>query len=379
MGKYSQRVLESGQTSFRPVWAKAAEPVRPEKPIGSDDVGRPWRFWYAALGQAGQPTMPNDPLTDIVRSLSLIGGVFLDAEFTAPWAITAHVTEEDCRPFMPIPRQVIAYHVMTEGRALVSLDDHDDYREHYCAKSGDVVFLPSNALHVLASETGLSLISGDDLLLPMGEDGPARIRFGGGGARACILCGFIASNAGPSPLLDTLPEILIISIESLATRRWIEASIAMAARELTAGRVAGGAVMSRLSELLLIEALRAYLERTPHPPGWLAGMADPRIARALTSIHADLASPLPVTALAASASMSRSAFVERFTEFLGIGPRRYILDQRIQMARMLLRDTELGMADVAYRVGYDAPEAFSRAFKRETGRSPAEWRETHNA
>ncbi len=318
--------------------------------------------------------MHNDPLTDIVRSLDLGGGIFLDAEFTAPWAISAHVTEEDCRPFMPMPRQVIAYHVITEGEAIVSLDDREGYREHYRAKGGDVVFLPCNALHVLASEPGQSLVSGDDLLLPAGADRLARIKFGGGGARTRILCGFIASKAGPSRLLDTLPELLVIGIGNLATLRWIEASIAKAAQELTAGRVAAGAVMAQLTELLLIEALRAHLEDAPRPSGWLAGMADPRVGRALARIHAGLASPPPVTALADAAGMSRSSFVTHFTEIMGVGPQRYMLDQRIEAARLLLRDTELGMAEVAYRVGYDAPEAFSRAFKRETGRSPADWR-----
>ncbi len=323
--------------------------------------------------------MLTDPLTDIVKSLDLTGGVFVDAAFTAPWAITSQVSEEDCRPFMKIPAQVIAYHVVTEGELLVSLDKHEGYQRHLMARAGDVLFLPSNAPHVLASEPGQSLLSGDDLLLPAGENGLVQIRHGGGGARCRILCGFIASNSGPNPLLCSLPKLLVISMEDFATRRWIEASIAMAARELTAGRVAGGAMMSTLSELLLIEALRAYLERTPQPTGWLAGMADPRIARALARIHATLDAPPPVTVLAAAAGMSRSAFVEHFTDAMGVGPRRYILNQRIRRAAMLLRETELGMAEVAYRVGYNAPEAFSRAFKRETGCSPADWRQTSGA
>lgn len=318
--------------------------------------------------------MANDPLTDIVRSLDLTGGVFVDAEFTAPWAITSHVTEEDCAPFMPIPKQVIAYHVMIEGEAIVSLHGREGYREDCRARAGDVVFLPSNALHVLASEPGVSLYSGDDLLLPAAENGLVRIRHGGGGARTHLLCGFIACNAGPSPLLEMLPKLMVIGVEDLTTRRWIEASIVMAARELTAGRIASGSVVAKLAELLLVEALRAHLETAPRPSGWLAGMADPRIARALALLHGGLCRPPPVTALAEAAGMSRSAFVARFTEIMGVGPRRYALDQRIQAASLLLRETALGMAEVAHRVGYDAPEAFSRAFKRETGASPADWR-----
>ncbi|WP_298920962.1 AraC family transcriptional regulator [uncultured Roseobacter sp.] len=314
--------------------------------------------------------MPNDPLSDIVRALDLTGGVFLDAEFSAPWAIASKVSEEDCQPFLPVPKQVIAYHVVTEGQMMVALDD----RTEQMAQFGDVVFLPSNAWHVLSSDPGLSPALGDDLVLPAAEDGLASIRFGGGGARTRILCGFIASSSGPSPLLETLPETLVIRIEDVATRRWLEASIAMAARELTAGRVSSNTVMAQLSELLLVEALRAYLETADRPSGWLAGMADPQIATVLARVHRNLANPHGIEALARETGMSRSTFVDRFTEIMGVAPGGYVLTQRMQTARSLLRDTPLPMSEIAYRVGYDAPEAFSRAFKRCFGVAPAEWR-----
>ncbi|MEM9224492.1 MAG: AraC family transcriptional regulator [Pseudomonadota bacterium] len=317
----------------------------------------------------------NDSLSDVVRSLDLTGGVFLDAELSAPWAITAHVTEEDCRPFMPVPRQVLAYHVVTDGQAIVSLDRSSGYRTHHLARAGDVVLLPSNALHILASESGETPVSGDDLLLAPGDDGLVRIRHGGGGACTKILCGFMAARAGPVPLFNTLPSLLVISIETVATLNWIEASIAFAARELSAGRVAAAGVTARLSEILLIEALRAHLEQTPRPTGWLAGMADPRIAKALALVHGELGRQVSVTSMAEAAGLSRSAFVERFTATLGVGPRQYVLDQRIASSQALLRETNLSTTEIAYRVGYHAPEAFSRAFKRVAGRTPAQWRE----
>ncbi|MCG8413183.1 MAG: AraC family transcriptional regulator [Pseudomonadales bacterium] len=321
-----------------------------------------------------KPTSRGDPLSDVVGSIDLVGSVFLSAEFTAPWAIIAHVTEEDCLPFMPVPRQVIAYHVVTEGQAIVSLDKGEGYQVHYRAQKGDVVILPSNPLHILASETGVEPVSGDELLLPVGSSGLARISHGGGGDRTNILCGFMAGDSGPVPLLNTLPEILIVNIESMETRRWIEASITMAAREVTNGRPSGTTLVPGVCRLLLIEALRSYMEQNPKPGGWLAGMAHPRISRALARIHLDLAIPMRVEDLAAEVGMSRSAFVSRFTELMGVGPRQYILSQRIETAAGLLRETDLTSAQIAFRVGYDAPEAFSRAFKRETGKSPSDWR-----
>ena len=323
--------------------------------------------------------MINDPLSEIVGSLDLTGAVFLKAEFTAPWAITSHVTEEDCRPFMPVPRQVIGYHVVTEGEATVSLDQGAGYEVHHRAKAGDIVFLPSNAMHVLASATGGRPICGDDLILPADKDGLLRIEHGGGGDRTRVLCGFMASNSGRNPLIGMLPELLVTSIESLETRQWVEASVSMAARDFASGRLASGAVVAGLCRLLLVEALRGYLEQGHAARGALGAIAHPRMSRALARIHADLSAPLRVEELAAEVGMSRSAFVDRFTEVVGVGPRRYILAQRMETAALLLRDTDLTMAEIAHRVGYDAPEAFSRAFKRERGQTPAEWRDPRQA
>lgn len=315
-----------------------------------------------------------DPLTDIVRSLDLEGAVFLRADFTAPWAINSRVTEQDCKPFMPIPRRIIAYHLITEGEAVVSLDTSPGYKEHYRAKPGDVIFLPSNPVHVLASGTGQRPVSSEDLHLPVSGNGLMRLTHGGGGDRTRMLCGFIGSNGVPNPLLDTLPELLVISIESLETRSWIEASVAMAARELASKRCSSDMVASGLCRILLIEALRTHIETSPTPVGWLSGMAHPRIARALARIHADVADPPRVDDLAKLVGMSRSSFVDRFTEVMGMGPRKYVLAQRISVAKSLLRDSELPTAAIAFRVGYNAPEAFSRAFKKETGCSPGGWR-----
>ncbi|MEM9257646.1 MAG: AraC family transcriptional regulator [Pseudomonadota bacterium] len=319
-------------------------------------------------------TTQRDPLAAIVESLDLTGTVFLKADFTAPWAITAHVTEEDCRPFMPLPRQVLAYHYVRRGQAIVSLGKTGGDTLGCVAQQGDILLLPSNALHVLASEPGATPVSGDDLLLPAGNDGLARIVHGGGGEATSILCGFMASGSGRLPLLDALPELLVINIENSETQQWIEASVAMAARASSLDGASGAAIESGLCRLLLIEALRAYLAQNPEPTGWLAGMAHPRISLALAAIHANLSQPPCVEDLAREAGMSRSSFVEVFSQTMGAAPATYMLARRLETAAALLRETELSTAEIAYRVGYDAPEAFSRAFKRATGHSPSAWR-----
>jgi transcriptional regulator GlxA family with amidase domain len=167
---------------------------------------------------------------------------------------------------------------------------------------------------------------------------------------------------------------MVIRVADVAALRWLEASIAMSARELISGRVSSRAMMAQLSELLLVEALRAYVEADERPKGWLAGIADKAIARSLVHIHGSLDRDLPLESLAAIAGMSRTTFIQRFTELIGLAPGRYVLQQRIEAAKLLLRDTQLGSAEIAYRVGYEAPEAFHRAFRRQTGATPAAWR-----
>ena len=317
-----------------------------------------------------QNQLANDPLTDIVRSLKLAGGVFLEADLRAPWSIAAKITEEDCQPFMPVPHQIIAYHVVTSGQMLVETDDG----VQLVAKAGEVVFLPSNPMHKLSSDAGLPPTLGDDLVLPPNGDGLAQIRIPGHGTQTTLLCGFISSSAGPNALLNSLPELLIIPIEKLTTRRWLEASIAIAAQELTSGRLSSTAMTAQLSELLLVEALRAHLETEDRPKGWLAAMADPKIAQALSLIHSAEGAVPQIEELAGQVGMSRTAFAKVFSELIGVSPGRYALTHRMSTAQLMLRDTNYSTYEIAFSCGYESSEAFSRAFKRETGLAPTEWR-----
>lgn len=318
--------------------------------------------------------MPHEPLSDFVDSLNLTGAFFLKAEFSEPWAINSPLIEEHCRCLKPAPKQLLSFHLVVEGEAIVSLDKSDQCAAQFRVKPGNIVFMPSNALHVLSSAPGLRPEVGEKVILPAAQDGLVRVQYGGGGQKACILCGFMASNAQQSLLLKTFPDILVIEVENLETRRWIEASVGMAARELSSGRIASQSMAADICKLLLIEALRSRFEQSSEPIGWLRGMAHPRMARVLARIHADLASPLRVVDLASEIGMSRSSFVERFTEIIGMTPRRYIITQRMEVAAALLRDSQVSIIQISNLVGYEAPEAFSRAFKRVKGVAPADWR-----
>ena len=317
-----------------------------------------------------------DPLSDIFRSLRLSGGVFLDARFTAPWCVTAQLTPEDCRAFLPKPASLIAYHVVTAGEMLVSVGDAAPIR----VRAGEIALLPRNDRHEMASAPGIGPVTAGDLIQPPVNGGLARIEHGQGGAETRMVCGFLASEDQVNPLLGTLPHILTLDVRKAASRPWIEASVRFAADALASGQPAGSDVLSRLSELLLVEAVRHYAASLAgDDTGWVKGLADPQIGRALALIHRNAAEPWSAETLGRKAGLSRSAFVDRFRALVGVPPIRYLTRWRLQTARLQLRESRKSVSQLAHAVGYESEEAFSRAFKREFGLSPARWREQSQA
>ena len=312
-----------------------------------------------------------DPFSEVLGSLRLSGGLFLDSRFTAPWSVLAHLSAEDCRLGSTTPAQLIAYHVVVSGRLLIAVGDEPAVE----VRAGEIVLVPRNDAHTLASAPGLTPVSARALVQPAPDGGLAVISHGGGGEPTHLVCGFLATGELHHPLIATLPRLLRLDLREGTARDWVEASVRFAARELTQGKFASSSVMSRLSESLLVEAVRNYSQSIgEREAGWLRGLADPQVGRALALIHQDARTSWSAEALARAVGLSRSAFVERFTSLVGMPPIRYLTVWRLQTARLTLRETRMSIAQLAHSVGYDSEEAFSRAFKREFGMPPARWR-----
>jgi AraC-like DNA-binding protein len=327
---------------------------------------------HPTIRPKGEANVTADPLSDVLRSVRLNGGVFLDARFTAPWCVSSQVIAADCKPILRNPSQMISYHYMTEGQMQISVADGVPMT----IKAGELVLLPRNDPHVIGSAQNLPVLSGRDLVRPSPDGGLARVVHGGGGDPARMICGFLGSDQGFNPLIATLPAILKIDVRAGAARGLIEASLDYAAREMADGRVASPAALAQLSELLFVEAVRHYASTlTEETSGWLKGMSDPQIGRALSLIHADIKINWTAEALAKAVAMSRSAFMSRFAALVGVPPIRYLTQFRLGTAKTLLSETAKTVSQVAFDIGYDSEDAFSRAFKREFGTSPANWRD----
>lgn len=317
----------------------------------------------------------DDPLSDVLRSFRLSGGIFLDSHFTAPWCVVTRLTAEDCEPYLQASSLLIAYHFVIGGRLLLSVEG-----ESIEVGAGEVVLLPRNDVHMLSSGPGLASVNARELIQASASGGLAQICHGGGGETTHLVCGFLGGAESYNPLIAALPRMLKLDVEQGMSRDWVDASVRFAASEMTNGRFGASSVMSRLSELLFVEAVRQYAA-TPRDrdTGWLKGAGDPRVGRALALMHQGIGSPWSTETLAKEVAMSRSAFVDRFTALMGMPPIRYLTLWRLQTAKSQLRETQQSIAQLAYAVGYDSEEAFSRAFKREFGVPPARWRDQQSS
>ena len=315
-----------------------------------------------------------DPLSEVLRSLRLTGGVFLDVHCTAPWCVLSELTADDCRPFLAKPAQLICYHVVLQGSLLIEIDGEPSMS----VVAGEIVLLPRNDVHKVASALGLQPVPAHSLVQPSLVGGLGRVVHGGAGDLTHLVCGFLGTEDDHSPLLAVLPRLLKLDLRQGTTRDWVEASVRFAASELAEGRLASSSVMSRLSEVLLVEAVRHYAATLgDRDTGWIKGLGDPQVGRAMALMHDGISVAWTAEALARAVAMSRSAFTERFTNLVGMPPIRYLTMWRLQSARLQLRETARSVGQIAHAVGYESEEAVSRAFQREVGASPARWRSEH--
>ena len=319
-----------------------------------------------------------DALSDVLRVAQLTGGVFLHAEFFAPWCMAARVAPETCAPFLGPASHLILYHYVVEGGLHVRMDGEDG--ETLALEAGEVVLLPRNDLHVMGSDLSLPPVAGRDVIQPPKDGGLFSIHHGGGGERTRMVCGFLGcASAAGNPVLSTLPPVLKLNLEQGGSAEWIRSTFHFAAEEVSAGRPGSETVLAKLSELLFVEAVRRYADSLPDgQTGWLAGLRDPCVARALALLHHDITRRWTVDDLGHEVGLSRSALADRFGRLIGVPPMHYLANWRMQVATQKLRNTSASLAQVAETVGYDSEAAFSRAFKKAFGAAPATWRRSNS-
>jgi len=319
-----------------------------------------------------------DALSDVLRVVHLTGGVFLHAEFSAPWCIASHITPELCQPVLGTVSRVILYHYVIEGEFRLRVQGES--AEPLILKTGEVVMLPRNDLHLMGSDLSMLPVMSSEIINPPKNGGLFSIRHGGNGACTRMVCGFLGcERVEDNPVITSLPSVLKLGLEEGGAAEWVRSTFQYAAEEVAAGRLGSETVLAKLSELLFVETVRRYVETLPAgETGWLAGLRDTYVACALALLHRDIARPWTVDELGRVVGLSRSALADRFIRLIGMPPMHYLASWRMQVAMQKLRSTSASLAQVAEVVGYESEAAFSRAFKKAVGTAPASWRRSHS-
>ncbi len=296
-----------------------------------------------------------DALADPLRLLKLTGVLHCQAEFTAPWGLG-------------IPRipGCMAVHIVNAGSCYLDIAGQPT-RE---ISAGSVVMIPHGTEHQLLSRPGDKVTPLTEIPIQLITDRYERMSFGGGGERTSIsYCGVRYDEHAAQRLLQVLP--LVIHVDTLAQENeWLLQTSRFISMEADATQPGSEAIITRLADILVVQAIRAWFTSADGQHGWLAALRDRQIGRVLATIHRDASNDWTVATLASEVGMSRSALSARFSELVGQSVMQYLTEWRMQLAREELVETGQTIAALADKYGYQSEAAFSRAFKRTFGVAP---------
>ncbi|MCU0950201.1 MAG: AraC family transcriptional regulator [Burkholderiaceae bacterium] len=297
-------------------------------------------------------------LSDVMEQVRLEATVYFSAELHAPWAIG--VARRGRAPF----------YAVTEGRCEVQVG-----RRVLRVEAGDLLLIPNAASHVARSDRAAPVMPFDDWLAAHPMDARGATRQPGSGAVTRVTGGFFSTDvARLNPLFAALPPVIHLRGTDPAVRRWLEPTLAFIHAEVAAAEQGAATVLRRLADVLFIQAVRVHAQRDGAAASWLRGLADARIARALTLIHAHYAQPWTLDSLAHAAGLSRTLLAVQFKALVGESPMNYLTRWRITRAAGLLRGGRDSLDRIAEQVGYASVAVFSKAFRRAMGDSPGRWR-----
>ena len=297
----------------------------------------------------------SDPLATVLLDLRVSGSFFCIAELGAPWGVE-------------LPSQIPArFHFVAEGRCFLRRASE----RAVVLDAGDLVLMPRGDRHVLSDRPdGHGPVVDSMPLVRIGAGG-ALLRHGGDGARTVLVCSKVQSDGLVAQMLmDVMPAALIVRAADHGSDT-IRAVLQAMTSEVVTARPGGATVVSRLADVVVIHAIRSWLQRAPATKaGWLRALRDPQVGRAIALVHQRPEEAWSVASLAAAVALSRSAFAERFGELVGTSPMQYVTRLRMHRANELMRSENLSVAQLADRLGYESEPAFSRAFKRHMGVPP---------
>jgi len=306
----------------------------------------------------GMSAARSDVLSEVLTLIRLRGELVYTAQLGAPWGIR----------FAAGPAH---FHYVQEGAAWV----RPHVGEALLARAGDLVLLPHGQGHSIVDEPDTPAEAIDALASHCFDRDSLTMRVGGPGAATRLVGGFFGFEGRPLPaIMSALPHVIHIPRSEAGAPPWLAAISHFLVDEARVPDPGSSLMISRLIDLLVIRALRSWAASQTRRAGWLAGLGEERISRALSAMHADPFRRWTVNELAEIALLSRSLFAERFAATVGEPPLHYLARWRLTIAADLLRSGGMKVTEAAQRVGYASDAAFSRAFKAHFGYAPSEAR-----
>ncbi len=303
------------------------------------------------------PWAPKDPLGEALHVLRMSGAYYCRSQLTAPWGLA-----------LPAMRGYMWFHVVTQGRCWLDAEG----TESRLLDPGALALVPHGEGHFLRSAPGASVRPIADLPLERVSDRYEILRYGGGGTPVTMICGAVRfDHPAARDLVDLMPHVLYLEPPSPLESEWMHLTLRLVAAEARELRPGGETVVTRLCDVLVVQAIRTWITADPAARrGWIGALHDPLIGRAIALVHRDPARSWTVESLAHEVGLSRSAFAARFSELVGESPKAYVTRWRMQVAQDLLGEPDATVSQVAMRLGYGSEAAFNRAFKRIVGIPP---------
>lgn len=302
-----------------------------------------------------------DALTDILNTLKLKSSLYFRTELTAPWGVA-----------VPAHGRVARFHIVIRGQCWLHIDGQAAPIQ---MANGDLVIIPHGAGHTITDHADSEIKPLADVLDEVSYTGSGPLVYGGGGAGCCLVCGeFAFDEVNSHPLLDNLPARLFIKGDQSYNTKWLDSAIGFIAHEAASSKAGANAIIDRLSEIILIQVIRATLAQAQEQIPFLSAFHDEKINRVLSHIHNEPAADWNVERLGQLVNMSRTAFSNRFAHLTNMTPLQYVIFVRLQKASQLLCHSQQSLFNIADSVGYQSEAAFSLAFKRQFGIRPGEYR-----
>lgn len=307
------------------------------------------------------PTLPSDPLGETLHLLRLTGTLYCRAELTAPWGV-ALPRLPDCMVFL----------VVTAGQGWLDIEGE----EPRLLRAGTLALIPHGVEHRVRSDRRVRAMPLSELVVERVSERYEILRHGGGGDFSHITCGVVRfDHVAAKRLISLLPSVIVLEASDDSDDVWLQSTLRFITREAEQLRPGGETVITRLADILVIQAIRSWIDGAAHAErGWIGALRDERIGRTLAAIHRAPEHDWTLASLSKLAGMSRSGFSARFTDLLGEAALQYVVDWRMRLARERLRTTSDSVATIAAQVGYVSEAAFFRAFKRAFGLTPGEVR-----